>query len=488
MSQYDAVNSMNGHDNPTQRLDQRVVSKGSSQYQDTFFDRVKKTIVSFATVSELLRLMGAIAVLISMSMFLLQGWAETGDFQRFCMMVAQTVLLGFAGFSMFKWLRENKSARLFFGLSLVSVTANFTTLAALIYSVFSLDGQTSDYPNFAHWVVTDIGTLFASLGIAGIVLVPLSLLAFSILARPAAKAMTAWYIGLNLLLLLPVREVGIIAILVLVATICMMKSKLMTSAFNNGSTDVAHATFSWGTREGKFARLVMFLPLIIMMVRSLMHYEITTFSTIAIFSAVYWFSVQSSNIVGKRFETLFTLIAASSAVIVAYAFTLHLESWFYISIPLLPVFALIITAACADLVMRVTNEILRKLLIKTTATAIVICFGLNHIIYHNLGSFALGFLAGLAMLSVAYRLKSQWLGISSVLLLIGLPVFYAENIFALVVDSGWLGFAITGVSVIILASVIDRYGAIIKLKFSNDKAKNHQVMKVDEAEVSKIVL
>ena len=33
-----------------------------------------------------------------------------------------------------------------------------------------------------------------------------------------------------------------------------------------------------------------------------------------------------------------------------------------------------------------------------------------------------------------------------------------------VVHAGWIGFAIAGVSVIVLASMLDRYGAIIKLK------------------------
>ena len=471
MSQSNS-NSLNKNNNL--RLDQVDVSKMMSQKSETLFERAKNVMANFATVSELLRLLGAIAVLISMSMFLLQGWSETGDFQRFCMMVAQTVLLGFAGFSMFKWLRETKSARLFFGLSLVSVTVNFTTLAALIYSVFSLDGQTADYPSFAHWVATDVGTLFASIGVAGIVLVPLSLLAFSILVRPAAKIMTVWYIGLNLLLLLPFREVGIITVLVLLATVCMIKSNVMTSAFNDGANDIAQASFSWGTREGKFARLIMFLPLMVMMVRSLLHYDISAFSMIAIFSATYWLSVQSINIMSQRFETLLAVIAASSAVIVAFAFHVQLDNWFSLPIPLLPVFALIITLACIDLVRRVIGETLQNFLIGATATIVVICFGINHAIYHSLTSFMLGFMVGLMMMTVAYRLKSQWLGISSLVLLIGLPVFYVGDIFDIVINSGWLGFAISGVSVIVLASVIDRYGAIIKLKLSNAQTKLNQ--------------
>ena len=94
------------------------------------------------------------------------------------------------------------------------------------------------------------------------------------------------------------------------------------------------------------------------------------------------------------------------------------------------------------------------------------CFGTHHLIYLSGASFVLGFSAGLATLYAAYLTKSQWLGALSAVLLIGLPICHVENIFDLMFDTGWLGYAISGVSVIILASVIDRYGAIIKLKFA----------------------
>jgi len=472
--------NLNNHDIAVNsQSSESATSQGANHSSEPMIDRAINAIANFASVSELLRLLGAIAVLVSMSMFLLQGWSETGDFQRFCMMVGQTVLLGFAGFSMFKWLRETKSARLFFGLSLVSVTANFTTLAALIYSVFSLDGQSADYPSFAHWVATDIGTLLASIGIAGIILVPLSLLAFSILARPAAKTMTVWYLGMNMLLLLPVREVGIIAILVLIATVLLMKSPFMRIKALDGSSDIAKANFSWGTREGKFARLVMFLPLVIMMVRSLLHYDVSNFSMIAIFSATYWFAVQAVNIIGQRFESLLTIIAAISAWIVAFTFVSQTQIFGLPSVLLLPTFALMITAACVDLARRATSSTLRSMMVGVTAMAVVASFGLNHLIYHSTVSFILGFVAGVATLCAAYWTKSQWLGALSAVLLIGLPAYHAENILNLVFDSGWLGFAITGVSVIILASVIDRYGAIIKLKFSKNERALGESEEVD---------
>ena len=96
-------------------------------------DRILYSIRNFATVSEALRILGAAILLASMSLFLLQGWNEGNDIRRYLMLLAQTGLLTAAGFALSHGLKETKGARLFFGLALVSIPANFTILGALLY-------------------------------------------------------------------------------------------------------------------------------------------------------------------------------------------------------------------------------------------------------------------------------------------------------------------------------------------------------------------
>ena len=92
-------------------------------------------ILKIASFSELLRIFGACAVLASMSLFLMNGWSEGNDIQRYLKLLAQTGLLTLGGLALSVGLKEYKGARLFYGLSLVSVAANFTILGALIYSM-----------------------------------------------------------------------------------------------------------------------------------------------------------------------------------------------------------------------------------------------------------------------------------------------------------------------------------------------------------------
>ncbi|MBT8441752.1 MAG: hypothetical protein KJO76_05135, partial [Gammaproteobacteria bacterium] len=119
-------------------------------------DSIMASVKNFATVSEALRILGAAVLLSSMSMFLLQGWNEGNDINRYLMLLAQTGLLAGAGFAMSHGLGEAKGARVFFGLALISIPANFTILGALLYSVIQWDGGLTTYPSFATWQIDDI--------------------------------------------------------------------------------------------------------------------------------------------------------------------------------------------------------------------------------------------------------------------------------------------------------------------------------------------
>ena len=77
----------------------------------------------------------------------MQGWSEGNDIRRYLLLLAQTGLLGAAGFALSHLVRETNGARIFFGLALVSIPANFTILGALLYSVFQWDGGLTTDPS-----------------------------------------------------------------------------------------------------------------------------------------------------------------------------------------------------------------------------------------------------------------------------------------------------------------------------------------------------
>ena len=168
-------------------------------------DGIMQSLRNVASVSEVLRILGAAVIIASMSLFLLQGWSEGNDITRYLKLLAQTGLLGLGGLALSHGLKEAKGARIFFGLALISIPANFTILGALLYSVIQIDGGLTTYPSFATWQIGDVANIGLTMAGALAVLLPVTLFCFAIMARHSAKALTLHFIALNLLLLIPVR-------------------------------------------------------------------------------------------------------------------------------------------------------------------------------------------------------------------------------------------------------------------------------------------
>jgi len=424
--------------------------------EDSLMDKAINSIVEFASISSLLRLFGAAAVLVSMSMFLLQGWSVSGDFERFATMMGQTALLSAAGFFIVKVFKDVKGARLFFGLSLVSITANFTTLGALIYSVFSLDNLTGDYASFALWQAASSGSALMALGMALLVLIPIAWLAFSVLARPVAKQLTFTYVAMNLLLIVPVRELIFIVPLAAIALIFMLKKVKLKNTNNAAERD-----FTWNTKEANFARLTMFIPVGIMIVRSLMSYDVGSVEVLTIAASLYATSIVGSQFVNKKFEGLLHCAAFVSGLVIAAILAVDI---FYSIELAAPIFALGTALVSFDLYRRSSSKGMQSLFLIAGGILVTLSVIFQQLLEPSLGSAIFAGVAGSTLMfaSIKSQIKTLfWLALIS---LLTIPYIYFGSISSLIFDSGWMGFAIGGVVIITLASVLDRYGSIIRLK------------------------
>ena len=161
---------------------------------------------SYATLSNLLRVLGAGVLVASVSIFLMKGWSTGNDIQRYLMLLAHTVLLGVTGLGIGYWIRESKGARLFLALSLVSAVVNFAVLGGLIYSQVQWDNGLSLYPGFARWQACFLISFFTTAGAALMLLVPVSWIAFLTLARRSALPLTLLFLASGSLLLIPIRQ------------------------------------------------------------------------------------------------------------------------------------------------------------------------------------------------------------------------------------------------------------------------------------------
>ena len=222
---------------------------------------VMQSLRNFATLSEALRMLGAVVILASMSVFLLQGWSEGNDISRYLLLLTQTGLLAAAGFAMSHLVKETKGARIFFGLTLVSIPANFTILGALLYSVFQWDGGLTTYPGYASWRIEDVASIGVTLGGAMVVLLPVTLICFKIMARHSAKMLSLHFLVVNALLLLPIRSsmaAGTVGLLGVLYALHMIGK-------------LTHSDRALKTGEGKFALATLFIPLGIILFLSLIH-------------------------------------------------------------------------------------------------------------------------------------------------------------------------------------------------------------------------
>jgi hypothetical protein len=210
-----------------------------------------------------LRIAGAALVVASASTFMLQHWAVGNDLLRYAMLVAQSLLLAAAAYFVGLTMREGRSARTFLALVLGTIPISFTVLAGLLYSQFHLEALTT-LPHYASWVAPD--ALSALLALAGtlLLLVPLAVVSFVALARKEAKALSWAFCAANLALLVPVRRPELAVLLAGAVVLGLLRLELTRFA---GS---AHLD----TIEGKLARVMPFVPPMIMLGRAFHLYHV----------------------------------------------------------------------------------------------------------------------------------------------------------------------------------------------------------------------
>jgi len=203
-----------------------------------------------------LRIAGAVLVVAAASTFMLQNWQVGNDLMRYAMLVGQSLLLAAAAYFVGLSVREGRSARTFLALVLATIPVSFAVLGGLVYSRFHLD-ELAPLPHYASWIAPSRGSaLLAVLGTLSL-LVPLSLVSFTALARKQAKALTLAFCAANLLVLVPVRQPEVVAALAGVALLGLLHLELTRFA----------AAAQLDTLEGKLARVMPFAPPLIMLGR-----------------------------------------------------------------------------------------------------------------------------------------------------------------------------------------------------------------------------
>lgn len=408
-----------------------------------------------ASLSQLLRILGAAVIVASMSLFLLQGWHDGNDTMRYLKLLAQTGLLGLGGLALSYGLKEAKGARVFFGLALVSVPANFTILGALIYSLIQLDGGLTTYPAFATWEIGNVSSIALTTLGAIAVLVPVSRFCFAVMARNSARTLTLHFAALNLLLLVPARLPVVASGVALVGTLYAFWAIRRLRPRDPALT----------TAEGRFALTALFIPVGIVLVRSLMFYDVDAL-TVAVLSTTTYFALRYMAMYpGRRPPVAAALdglslpagALTSLALMDAIPHTVDVEL-------MLPFGGLVVAAFGFDVLLRSPNRGIQHFAAFAISAAVGLGFALP--IFFSASAFSV--VAGLVAAAVLMLLGTSVLGRSGIAFgaLIGLTTLWLgfDAVLDVVSSANWITWAVLGASAILLGSVIERHGAALRLR------------------------
>ncbi len=413
-----------------------------------------------AGLPNLLRWIGAGALIIAMYSFLMKGWHSDDDVQRYWFLLGHTVALALIGMACGRFLKEGKGARLLLGLALVSVPANFAILGGFILSNTPSSAGVF-YPAYVAWSMESLSDALWLSAIAIALLLPVMWLGFVVLYRRMGRELAALFLVSNFMLLLPLREPMLVAGSVLFLSLAVLLLSQKISRHSIGAK----------TQEGRAALALQFLPLAVMAGRSvwLYHANELVFFALAVVSIVAVRQVRVNLVNGPKLRIGLELISFVLAVVGGVAtgallMSLHLSDALSVLVAML-----VMGALMYELSMRATwAAVLYRgaALLLVTVSACV-----NVFVFDSLGATVFLILIGILISVWAYKAQQLALlvvGVGVVVLGLGEQLLGFIQFFNF---GGWVSLALMGTSAIVMASVLESRGAQIKPWWLAQKAK-----------------
>jgi hypothetical protein len=401
-------------------------------------------------VSTLLRLFGGGLTVMAILMFLFQRWDEATDLYRYGLIMGETMILTVLGLATSLWLKEQKSARVFLGLNLVSTSAVFTILGAMIYSQVQWMPVNAHLPDYAFWVADSLNTVVWLLAGSLIVLAGQSLFSFSVLARPAAPRLTLLLMLNVTLLLLPIRDMGVTTLLVLPTLILGFRYLSV----------LRKSMPAMRTTEGTMASILAMLPLFIMIGRGAYLYaeDAIAFATLALLAYLILRQLALSLSVMIRLRRSLEVASLLPALLATFNFTQVLEGMVpQIGHWQVVVLGLLFCGFLLDLTKRAISGKDRYFL-SIFYIGLVVAV-IEAAVWPGVNTALFSFILSGMILLYGYSAKENNLLRFSLLTLIGSFILLLSKLFASYDVGIWVSLALLGMSIIVLAAAVERYGS-----------------------------
>ena len=409
----------------------------------------------------LLRLLGAAAVIIAMYSFLAKGWQSGNDTFRYLMMLGHSGVLAAIGLASGHWLKEGKGARLLLSLALVSVPANFAILGAFIFSQSDV-AQSMQYPSYMAWSVDSMQTALMTSAGALLVLTPIIYLGFLVLARSMATKLSLLFLMSNAALLLPMREPYMIGLLVL-------GFGVLTLFFTN---HVAKGQSSAKTQEGVTALALQFLPLAVLLGRSLWLYATDLF-LFAVMAATFFLALRQLSYQlepESRLRGVLDLLSMLSSLALGFWLSAALfDSRLLPSALVFPLSGLASTAMLIELATRSTRN--TRFYHRLAVSVLTLGMLANLLIFNSVLAALSSIIVGMMISTYGYKHQQRSLfsgGIAMLLLGLAQQIYQAFHLFDL---GSWASLALLGIASIVIASTLESKGGKFKPRFVAMKQK-----------------
>lgn len=395
-----------------------------------------------------LRWLGCGGIVLSAIIFLLQGFDDVGDVLRNWAYLILMVALGGIGVALKYTLQDGKSARLLLGLAAAVIPIQFAQLGGMIHTLVAGTGGAGS--SILESLVSVSTLSWGSVGIAGLATLALTftvgLFAFRVLARPHATLLTMVNAAMCAMLLFPARE-GVLAIAIFAA---MFAAALAFDRWLSKGTPVMR------TGEGRAARLTLLIPVAIFGVRASFYVsDVTALAVMFGFGSLAVLFVAAQYLQRGILRELAIFMSSSMAIM----------SWFVWSFEIVPADSVLKVLSLAPVV-SVFHLLVSKLSeqgsmyryisgISLLVAAIQLTVGSATLLEPTIA-----LIFGLGVCAVGYTQQWRVPAITGAFTVFaGIAAILIQALAHIEVGT-WVGLAIGGVVLVVVGSLVDRYGDV----------------------------
>ncbi|MDH3997356.1 MAG: hypothetical protein OET90_00820 [Desulfuromonadales bacterium] len=410
---------------------------------------------SASLLPRILRMLGAGIIFSCASIFLFQRWGGGNDVQRYLLLLAFTSVLTAGGFFCGLKLQESKGARTLLGLTLAVTPVNFAVLGGLVYSQFAIGWGGANVPSFASWVAPSPAAALTVAVFGAVALAGLCYISFLTMGRKQVKSLTACFFLSNLALLIPTRHPDAVGLLVLSIVIALTCCELRY--FRN---EVTLNTF-----EGRFVRLLMWVTPLLLAGRTGYLYNSSELFTGFVLATAAWLGfiflpmLTTRTPIQKVLQVASACAGAASWICFADVIlrTISLKSSWSLPFVTLPIALLLLILSRYAIGGGVGYR-------RSAAVVALVGGTTNLLIFPGLSASFICMITATSILVYGYVAQQRILfftGIAGVVFGLGHHLKFALNFYSL---ANWGSLAITGVAIIVLASVLERQQGQLKEK------------------------